>query len=391
MQILDLADHQASFCCKLLADLGAQVIKIERPGGDASREMGPFGGDFPHPGRSFFFEYHNMNKAGITLDLAHEEGKKLFLKLMERADIVVETFRPGYLKEIGLDFNILRRQNPRVILVSVTGFGEKGPRSHYKSCDLVASAFGGGMYVTGSSAGPPLRLFGEQSYYTGSLFAAVGVLLALRKRCRSGKGEHIDISLQEAVVSTLDHVMVRFFYEKVIAKRQGSLSWNDTFCVLPCKDGHFLLTLSVQWDTLVEWMNSEGMAEDLLEEKYREEEYRMTHRDHIIEVLKRWTQNHTMNELFELGQLMRFPWAPVCSLKEVLNHPQLKAREFFIPLEHPEFDQSVCYPGSPYKLTSSLKRWRRAPRIGEDNVQVYQREVGLSEEEFRRLSSLHVI
>jgi crotonobetainyl-CoA:carnitine CoA-transferase CaiB-like acyl-CoA transferase len=391
VQILDLADEKASFCSKLLADLGARVIKIEKPGGDPSRGIGPFLEGAPHLERSFFFCCNNTNKLGITLDLENEEGKKIFFKLLKKTDTVVETFRPGYLKEIGLGFDALREVNPELILVSVTGFGENGPRSQYKSCDLLASAFGGSMYLNGSPSTPPLNPFGEQSYYTVSLFAAVGILLALRKRVRTGKGEHIDISLQEAVVSTVDHAMIRFFYEKVIAKRQGHLYWNNDFCVLPCKDGHILLTLFLRWDILIEWMKGEGMAGDLQEEKYLEEEYRIAHMDHIIEVLEQWTKSHTAQELFELGQLMHFPWAPIYSLKEVLNNPQLKAREFFTSVEHPEINESIFYPGSPYKFPSSLDRWKRAPLIGEDNVQVYQKEFGLSKEEFKRLSTLKII
>ena len=391
IQILDLADEKANFCSKLLADLGARVIKIEKPGGDPSRGIGPFLEGSPHPEKSVFFYYNNANKLGITLDLEHAEGREIFFKLIKKTDIVIETFRLGYLKEIGLGFDILKRVKPNLILVSVTGFGGNGPRSQYKSCDLVASAFGGNMYVSGSPSTPPLKPFGEQSYYTVSLFAAVGIILALRKRAHSGKGEHIDISLQEAVVSTVDHVMVRFFYEKVIAKRQGCLYWNNDFCILSCKDGHILLTLSLQWDILVEWMKSEGMAGDLQEEKYLEEEYRIAHMDHIIEVLERWTKIHTTKELFELGQLMHFPWAPIYSLEEVLNNPQLKAREFFTGVEHPEINKSISYPGSPYKFTSSLDRWKRAPLIGEDNIQVYQKEFGLSKEELERLLSLKVI
>ena len=391
LHVLDLADEKASFCSKLLADLGARVIKIERPGGDPSREMGPFLEDLLNLERSLFFYHNNTNKLGITLNLEYKDGKEIFLKLLQNTDIVVESFPPDYLRQKGLGFDVLSRVNLKLIQVSVTGFGESGPRSQYKSCDLTASAFGGQMYVTGSPSTPPLKPFGEQSYYTVSLFAAVGIILALRKRAHSGKGEHIDISLQEAVVSTVDHVMVRFFYEKVIAKRQGCLYWNNDFCILSCKDGHILLTLSLQWDILVEWMKSEGMAGDLQEEKYLEEEYRIAHMDHIIEVLERWTKIHTTKELFELGQLMHFPWAPIYSLEEVLNNPQLKAREFFTGVEHPEINKSISYPGSPYKFTSSLDRWKRAPLIGEDNIQVYQKEFGLSKEEFERLLSLKVI
>ena len=392
MRILDLADEKASFCSKLLADLGADVVKIEKPEGDRSRRIGPFFGDRPHPERSLFFNYHNTNKRGITLNLENRVGREIFLRLVGRSDVVVETFAPGYLRKLGLDFEVLREGNPGLIMASVTGFGQKGPRNRYKSCDIVASAFGGQMYVSGSPVTPPLKPFGDQSYYAASLFAAIGILLALRKRKQSGKGEHLDISLQEAVASTLEHVMIRYFYEKIVSKRQGSIHWSNSICILPCKDSFMVISLFQQWETLVEWMDSEGMAEDLREEKYREEGYRFRNLDHIIEVLQRWIKTHTKNELFELGQLMRFPWTPVFSPEEVLENPQLKARRFFIDVEHPEMGTSVKYPGVPYQFSTSLpNKWKRAPFTGEDNIQIYTEELGLSEEDLRRLSSMKVI
>ena len=392
IRILDLADEKASFCSKLLADLGAFVIKIEKPGGDPSRQMGPFFKKSPSPEASLFFWHSNTNKRGITLDIEKNEGKEIFFRLLKKADVVVESFAPGYLEKLGLGFDALREVNPRLILASVTGFGQNGPRSQYKSCNLVASAFGGQMYVSGSPLTPPLKPHGEQSSYVTSLFSAIGILLALRKRRLGGKGEHIDISSQECVASTLDHVLVRYFYDRIIPKRQGNLSWNNSSFILPCKDGHIYLTISTQWETLVEWMASEGMAEDLMDETWRDEGYRLRNIDHVIRILQRWTRTHSVQELFELGQSMRFPWAPVSSPEDVLKSPQLRAREFFIDVDHPELGTTLGYPGMPYKLTPSMeKKWKRAPLIGEDNVQIYEGELGLSSEELGRLSSMKVI
>jgi len=391
LQVLDLADEKASFCSKLLADLGARVIKLERPGGDPSRDIGPFLEESQNPKKSLFFFYNNTNKLGITLNLEHEDGKEIFLKLLKKTDILVETFSPGYLRQ-SLGFELLSHVNTGLIHVSVTGFGKNGPRSQYKLCDLVASAFGGQMYVTGSPSTAPLKPFGHQSYYSASLFAAVSILLALRKRNRTGKGEYIDISLQEAAISTLDHVMVRYFFENAIAKKQGGAYGNHSFCVLPCKDGHIMLAPFQQWETLIEWMDNEGMAEDLRDKEYREEGYRASRINHILQVLEQWTRTHTVQELFESGQLMRFPWAPISTLKGVLSNPQLKTRGFFIEVEHPELERSISYPGPPYKFSNSpAGRWKRAPLIGEDNGRIYQEELGLSDEELQRLSSLGVI
>lgn len=389
IRILDLADEKASFCTKLLADLGAYVIKVEKPGGDSSRLIGPFEKNSPHPERSLFFQYNNTNKMGITLNLEHKSGKKIFVQMLRKTDVVVETFPPGYLDQIGLGFKKLKEINPQLILMSVTGFGQSGPRKQYKTCDLVASAFGGQMFVSGPPS-TPLKPFGEQSYYTASLFAGIGILLALRKRVLTGKGERIDISLQECVVSTLEHVMVRYFYGQVIPKREGSLHWDRSFCILPCKDGHILFIPFQKWETLVEWIEGEGMAEDLKEEKYREEEYRRQHFDHILDVFQKWTMTHTLQELVELAQLMRFPWAPVHSPRQALDSPQLQERGFFVKLDHTEMNQSIRYPGGPYKGLS-FKLWKRAPRIGEDNYQIYKKLLGLSDQDLAELASAKVI
>ena len=392
LMVLDLADEKASFCSKLLADMGASVIKVEKPAGDSSREIGPFWKNLPHPEGSLFFSYNNTNKRGITLNLEHSAGKKIFLKLVQKADVIVETFPPGYLKELDIGFEVLRKVNPRLILVSVTGFGQSGPRINYKTCDLVVSAYGGQMYVCGSHDSSPLKAFGEQSYYTSSLYAAIGVLLGLRKRALTGRGEHIDMSAQEAVVSTLEHVMVRFFYEHVIPKRTNTVYWNRSFCILPCKDGHILMTPFQHWESLIGWLATENMAEDLEDKRWLNQDYRLSHLDHIIEVLQRWTRSHTTRELFHLGQLMGFPWAPVQSAKDILKCPQLKARRFFIDVDHAEFGTSVRYPYLPYKSSRFFrKQIKRAPFRGQDNHQIYREELGLSEKDLEELVSMGAI
>ena len=392
IRILDLADEKASFCTKLLADLGARVVKIEKPGGDESRRMGPFWENASHLEKSLSFFYNNTNKLGITLDLDRNRGREIFLELVKQNDIFVETFQPGYLSSLKLDFNFLKTVNRRLILVSVTGFGQTGPRKAYKSCDLVASAYGGQMYVTGSPTSPPLKAYGEQSYYLASLFAAIGILLAIRKRSQTGIGEHVDISLQEGVTATLEHVMIRFFSEAIIAGRQGSLHWNHAFKIFACKDGFIHLTLFQNWETLVEWLDSEGMAEDLKDKKWHNEEYRRQHIEHVIEVAERWTKTHKVEELFELGQLMHFPWAPVLSPKDILNSAQLNERKFFVPVRDRENDTDLSYAQLPFRFSSKfISRKKRAPLPGQDNAKIYAGELGFSNREIQQLLHLNVI
>lgn len=405
LQVLDLANEKASFCSKLLAALGAEVIKIEPPSGDRSRWTGPFWKNIPHPESSLPFWHHNTDKLGITLNLETREGREIFCQLASQADVIIETFPPGYLEKNGLDYESLSKLNPRLILASVTGFGQTGPYRQYKSCDIIASATGGQMHVCGASDTPPLKPYGEQSYYVASLFTAIGILIALRERNHSGRGQHIDVSLQEAIAATLEHVLVRYFSNNTVSQRQGSFHPDDSFYLLPCKDGYVLLMIDRDWDILVDWLDSEGMASDLKDERWQEEEYRRQHWSHLVDVLTRWTKTHTRSELFELGQLMHLPWAPVASLEEMVNSPQLLARNFFVSVKHPELPgaglkpHTYKYPGVPYRFfahraqNDKKSQWniRQAPLLGEHNTQVYQGKLGLSIADLKRLSANNVI
>ena len=344
VRIIDLTDDGAAFCSKVLADLGARVIRIEKPGDDGPQRTLPLTG----PEISPF--YHNANKDRVTLDIETVEGRERFLRLLRDADAVVENFPPGYLEDHGFSYEAMREVNPAIILASVTGFGQTGPRRDYKSCDLVASAFGGQMYVSGESGGVPLRAYGGQSAYLSSLFAAVGILLALIRRRDTGHGEHVDISAQEAVAGTLDHVLVRYLYNGIIPRRQGSLSWNRSSFILPSMDGHIHITIGAQWETLVEWMEGDGLAGDLAEERWKDVGYRSRNIGHIMDVMGQWTRTHDGADLFEIAQAMRFPWAPVVRPEDVCASPQLVSRKFFSPTNQPYGGNPPLIPGAPYRF-----------------------------------------
>lgn len=185
-RVLDLADDKGLYCGKLLADLGADVIKVEPPGGDRTRLVPPFYHDEMHPEKSLSFLYLNANKRSLTLDLAGSEGKAAFQRLVATADVVLETFTPGYLDGLGLGYKGLRDINPRLIMTSITGFGQTGPYRHFQSCDIVAQAMGGLMYVTGYAEDPPNLIGARQAYYLASIHAALGTLVALYYRERTG-------------------------------------------------------------------------------------------------------------------------------------------------------------------------------------------------------------
>jgi crotonobetainyl-CoA:carnitine CoA-transferase CaiB-like acyl-CoA transferase len=216
--------------------------------------------------------------------------------------------------------------------------------------------------------------------------------LALKNRAKTGKGEHLDISLQESVTATLEHVMVRYFSERVIHRRQKNLHWNEDFVVLPSKDGFIHVTLFQKWETLVEWLDTEGMAEDLKDEKWLDETYRRKHLGHVIRVLRKWTTAHTTDEIFEQAQLMRFPWAPVQKPKKILDCPQLKARNFFIRQDCPESGKTLKYPDVPFKTNSEFDPpTKPAPLPGEHNGMIYREELGISEKTLKRYYSQNVI
>lgn len=368
-RVLDLTDEKGMVCSRLLADMGAEVIRIEKPGVDSVGILNEA----------------NRGKLDITLNIENESGQDIFKGLVKTADAVVESYPPGYLELLGLGYHKLSETNPRLIMASITNFGQDGLYRDYKSCDMVASALGGQMYVCGAPEMPPLKPFGNQTYYSASILAAIGIMLALWNRHTTGRGQHIDISLQECVAATLDHVLVRYFYEGLVAKRQGSLHWNNAFRIFPCRDGYILLSLFQQWGTLVEWLDSEGMAGNLTDKKWRDREYRLKHLDHIIDVLEQWTKTHAVIELVEQGQLMHFPWAEVTSIPELVDSLQLKERGFFVEVEESQSGKKYKIPGVPCKLSRSL--WQvgdRVPSIGEHNMKIFG-ELGLSEDEIKAL------
>jgi len=377
-RVLDLADEKGILATRLLADMGAEIIRIEKPG-------------INHCEESFDFVYANAGKKRISLDLDTEKGRELFRQLLKTADIMVETYQPGYLESLGLGYRQLSPVFPQLIMASVTGFGQSGPYCNFKADDLVLEALGGWLSVTGEPDAP-LKLYGNQAYYMASLFAANGILLAIRERHNSGKGQHLDISVMECVAATLDHALPRFLSEGTVSGRQGSRHWNNAFRVFRCQDGYILLSLVPHWETLVEWLDSEGMAADLTDERWRDRDEKNRGIDHIIDVLERWTLTHTVAELEEKGQLMRFPWAGIKSIPQLLESSQLEERNYFTEIAIGDTKKKYRAPGTPVKMSGSP--WRTGSRLavpGESNHELYAKELGLTENEMDRLSGEGVI
>ena len=395
-RVLDLSGPLGVYCGKLMADMGADVIKVEPPGGDPMRRVGPFVHDKPHLERSLYWFHFNTNKRSITLDISSPEGTDLLLRLAQKADIVLETFKPGYMDSLGLGYSDLSTNNDGLVYISVTPFGQTGPYKDYKGSDLVGFAMGGYMYVTGWPHTPPTRLWGSQAYHTASNRAFIGTLLILYDRINTGLGQHIDVSMQEAVAASTEHVNAAYAYEDRTAVRAGFKHGGRMTATWKCKDGYCSITTNTEraWDELRAWMDEEGMAGDLMDPKYNDHFIlRGTDvMDHIDGIIGEWAMLHSRHEIHEWGQSRHNPFGYAATPPEMIENPQLWDREFFTKVEHPELDATFIYPGSPYKLMGSpWKLKSEAPRIGQHNMEIYRDELGLSVEELEVLASVGAI
>jgi crotonobetainyl-CoA:carnitine CoA-transferase CaiB-like acyl-CoA transferase len=371
LRVLDLAGLAGAHCGKLLADMGADVIKVEPPGGDPVRRLGPFFRDEGDPEQSLVFWHYNAGKRSVVLDLLQERGRRRFLELARGADVIVESAAPGTLEALDLGYTRLAEVAPQIVLVSITPFGQSGPYRDWRSSDTVAQAMGGMVYVNGHPDEAPLRGFGLQAYHSASTYAAIAALLALLRREESGHGQHIDVSLQACVAATVEHVSGFFQQTGAVEERRGSLHWSRYFRTGACRDGYVMHCTLGDWTSLVEWLKSEGKAQDLDQPQWQDFDFRKAHCEHVFDVLDAWAKTHTVAELVEGAQLRRVPYAPVLPLAALPADPHLRQRGFFVEVEHEELGARLRYPGAPYRFSATPWRiQRRPPRIGEHDRDV---------------------
>ncbi len=415
VRVLDLTDEKGQYCGKLLADLGADVIKVEPPGGDATRRIGPFFQDKYAVEKSLYWFHFNTSKRSVTLNLDHPEGTKIMSGLASTADVVLETFPPGYLDDRALGYSSLRKATPRLILTSITGFGQTGPWKNYKASDIVAMAVGGLLYECGWTDLPPMQMACSLAYHQVSVEAATATLIALFHRQRTGMGQHVDVSMQQSIPVSLQPAT--FIYEKtgVVRKRMGggprSRSQSESESkhgqtsqrelpaqgIFACKNGYVdigQLSGIAWWDRFVAWLDSQGGAADLKDEKWRDPFLRTKPEvtKHINDVLGDFLKTRTKEEIFHSGQKGGVVVGPVNTPEDIVNDPQLRFGKFFVPVEHPELQTTLHYIGAPYKLSETPWRIsRRAPLIGEHNSEIYQKELGLSGDGLARLKAAGVI
>ena len=407
-RVLDLTDEKGYLCGKILGDLGADVIKIERPGGDPSRDIGPFYQDIPDPEKSLSWFAFNSNKRGITLDPEKSDGRSIFLNLVEKADLVLESFPPGYMKKIGLDYSVLSRLNPGIVMTAITPFGQTGPYQDFKATDIVLMAMGGVMYLWGDPDRAPIRLSVDQAYYHASADAAMGSLIALYHREITGEGQYIDVSAQESVKLATIESAPHYDMNGLIRKRMGSVSASIskediiTRHTWPCKDGYVTFEvlggkIGASFNrALVKWAAEEGMVDEKLTgmdwETFDYFEAPQEEHNYINDFIGSFFLTHTKEELFRGSVERRIILFPVTNTKDIFEDEQLKAREYWTDVTHPELNRTIPYPGNFVKIPGVSGGIRyRAPLVGEHNKEIYKEELNLSDEELIILKQAGVI
>ena len=404
-RVLDLTDEQGYMCGKILAGLGADVIKIEPPGGDGGRNIGPFYGDVPHPERSLFWLAFNVNKRSITLNLEKRDGREIFNRLVEKADFVIESFRPGYLDELGIGYSALSQIAPRVVMTSITPFGQTGPHKDFQGSDIVCWGSSGYMWLCGESDRPPLRITIPQASLHGGSEGAMGSLVAFWHRQRTGEGQHVDVSIQESIMWECLSALSTWDLNKAILSREGAYRIFGPYrirYVYPCKDGYVIFMLlgghigARGQRALVEWMAREGMADDYLRgfdwDTFDASTYNDATARKLEPLFENFFMTKTKEELFEGARKMQYLLAPMNTVKDMMENPHFKARDFWTEVDYPELGTHLTHPGAPFKSNEASWRMdRRAPLMGEHNEEIYEGELGFSEETLMTLKGSGVI
>ena len=382
LKVLDLTEDIAgSFCTRLLADYGADVLKIEPPHGSAMRRMGPFFQDDPHPEKSLFFLAMNLNKKGATLNLESSEGQEIFKELVSRVDVVVESYRPGYLSSLGLGYQDLERINPSLVMTSITPFGQEGPYSQFKSDEIVNYAMGMIMSISGMQGRPPLKHGGFQAQYEAGLNAAGATSMAVFYQEATGVGQHIDLSITETVASTMMATQTTYtFMGGTMARRRTS--GGQFTHPMACSDGWII----VQTGGGASWQNISDLFEEpkLMEPRFAEPAQRGLNGEELDQIVLESIKDRSKWDLFPKAADARILFGLVQTPGELAECPQLESRDFYREIEHPVMGKvkvpAVMFNFSltPYELQMP------APTLGQHNQEVYGDGLEYSEEDLTR-------
>jgi crotonobetainyl-CoA:carnitine CoA-transferase CaiB-like acyl-CoA transferase len=414
-RVLDLTNEHGFLCGKILGDLGADVIKIEKPCGDPGRSIGPFYNDIPEPEKSLFWMGFNTNKRGITLDIETADGREIFKRLAQKADFVLESFDPGYMDKLELGYSDLSQINPGIIMASISSFGQTGPYKDFKATDIVLWALSGVGYVTGDADRAPLMPSFPLSYFFAATSAAIGVLVALCERAITGEGQYVDAPAQLGLGwATGPEAQGLWAFNKQVLKRSGRIYQRALTGVgsevryihhplaYECKDGSVKFFPFVQGGSLVstlaltEWVIEEDMASETLKNlDWNQFSWHTVSQEALDEITQSWSRfflKHTKAELWEGAQKRGIMLYPILTTKDILEFKQLNIRDYWQEVEHPELGTSITYPGGFVKMTEApCQIRRRAPLIGEHNEEIYTGELGLSKEELLTLKQAKIV
>jgi benzylsuccinate CoA-transferase BbsE subunit len=407
-RVLDLTDEKGFLCGKILADLGADVIKVERPGGDNSRNIEPFYHNIPHPERSLYWYAFNLNKRSITLNLETVDGKEIFKRLVQTADFVLESFTVGYMKSLGLDYSALRKVKPSIVMTSITPFGQHGPYKNYKASDITLVAMGGLLYITGYPDRRPVRISFPQSWLLAGSSAASATMTAHYYRQITGEGQHVDVPIQASIAWAITNTVPLWELNRTNLARQGSVLSGridksvTQRIIWPCKDGFIAyiifggrLGISMGNQQLAKWIDEEGLADDFLRnfdwEKHDLAVATKGAQSRLEIYAERLFSMHTKLELYQEGLKRNIKIFPVYSPKDIMKDHQLKSRKFWIHVEHLKLNETITYPGPFFKSSEVVANiGRKPPLIGEHNQEVYN-ELGISTAELAKLKQANII
>ena len=395
VRVLDLTWYIAGpYCTKLLADYGADVIKIEKPGeGDPARKMAPFLQDDPHPEKSGLFLYLNTNKRGITLNLKSPTGKKIFKELAKDADILVESFRPGTMERLGFSFQELEKVNPKLVMTSISNFGQSGPYRDFKSSDLITFAMGGAMNSTGTQDRPPVGVTRNIKMYEAGWLAAIATTAACYSAQKANLGDHIDVSLMETQLGSTDRRdthLLSYAYTGFTTPREDLTTARWTVVssgYLRCKDGWVLVICPpVMWPKMCRALG----RPELMDDPRFQNLYDLTYASDIDGILAEWLSTRTKQQATEEMQAAGVAVTPINTPEDVVKDPHLNARGFWVKIDHPVVGE-VTYPGAPMDMSEGGFQVRMpAPLLGQHNVEVYGK-LGYSRQDLVRLRAAGVI
>jgi crotonobetainyl-CoA:carnitine CoA-transferase CaiB-like acyl-CoA transferase len=392
LRALDLADDKGFLCGKILADLGVNVIKIERPGGDPSRNIGPYFGGQPDREKSLYWFAYNSNKKGITLDIDTAKGQEIFKKLVLKTDFVIESFAPGYMDKLGIGYEALSKDHKQLIWASITPFGPQEPYRSYKYDDIVAMGMSGTLYQTGETDGPPVHISMPQAPMHAGADAAVGCMMAYYHRSKTGEGQHIDVSLQQSAGWFQANAVPVYELQGNIMKRSGAFRTGTSSQaaqrqVWKCKDSYVFFNViggrtgAKTLSALVAWMDEEKIAtEHLLHMDWDNfDMFTLTQAemDKISTPIEEFFKKHTSHELLKGAVPRGVSIGPLSSMQDLIEDECLNDRKFWTEVKHPELHTKITYPRTFVRSTEADMSIRfPAPHIGEHNKEVYK-EIGL--------------